>query len=65
MDHVLWHDAPALDADRAHASHHGGDPAPAGRAGFSDQIKSHGWNAVAAQRMALLDSLRQGVAGWR
>ena len=65
MDHVLWHDAPAIDADHIHASHHGSDPAPAGRAGFSDQIKAHGWNAVAAQRMALLDSLRQGVAGWR
>ena len=65
MDHVLWHGAPGLDADRVHAAHHGGDPAPAGRAGFSDQIKSHGWHAVAAQRMALLDSLRQGVAGWR
>jgi Putative Ig domain len=66
MDHVLWHGVPDLDADRVHAGHHGSDVAPpAGRAGFSDQIKAHGWNAVAAQRMALLDSLRQGVAGWR
>ena len=64
MDHVLWHAAPAFDADRVHASHHA-DVAPAGRAGFSDQIRNHGWHAVASQRMALLDSLRQGVAGWR
>jgi hypothetical protein len=27
--------------------------------------RSTGWHAVAAQRTALLDSLRQGVAGWR
>jgi large repetitive protein len=65
MDHVLWHGVPALDADRVHAISHGGDAAPAGRAGFSDQIRTHGWHAVTAQRMALLDSLRQGVAGWR
>jgi hypothetical protein len=66
MDRVLWHGVPALEADRVHAGHHGGDePVPAGRAGFSDQLKSHGWHAVAAQRTALLDSLRQGVAGWR
>jgi hypothetical protein len=64
MDRVLWHAAPALDADRVQADR-GPDLAPAGRAGFSDQIKAHGWHAATAQRMALLDSLRQGVAGWR
>jgi hypothetical protein len=64
MDRVLWHAAPALDADRVHADR-GPDHAPAGRAGFSDQIKAHGWHAAAAQRTALLESLRQGVAGWR
>jgi hypothetical protein len=63
LDRVAWH-VPALDADRVHADHET-DPAPAGRAGLSDQIKAHGWHAVAAQRTALLDSLRQGVAGWR
>jgi hypothetical protein len=63
QDHVAWH-VPAFDADRVHADS-GVDHAPAGRTGFSDQIKSHGWHAVAAQRTALLDSLRQGVAGWR
>ena len=63
LDHVAWH-VPAFDADRVHADS-AVDHAPAGRAGFSDQIKTHGWHAVAAQRTALLDSLRQGVAGWR
>ena len=63
LDRVAWH-VPALDTDRVH-NDHGGDHAPAGRAGLSDQIKAHGRHAVAAQRTALLDSLRQGVAGWR
>jgi hypothetical protein len=62
MDRVLWHDASAIDIGRGH---HGHDQAPAGRAGLSDQIKGLGWHAAAADRMALLDSLRQGVAGWR
>jgi hypothetical protein len=64
MDHVLWRDLSALDTDRAHGNH-GNDPVPAGRAGLSDQIKGLGWRAATAERMALLDSLRQGVSGWR
>jgi hypothetical protein len=64
MDHVLWRDLSALDTDRAHGNH-GIDPVPAGRAGLSDQMKSLGWHAATAERMALLDSLRQGVSGWR
>ena len=57
-DFTLWHGAPAFDADRVQTDH-ASDRAPIGRAGFSDQIKNHGWHAVAAQRMALLDSLQQ------
>jgi hypothetical protein len=63
LDHVAWH-VPTLDTDRVHNDHRV-DHAPAGRAGLSDQIKAHGWHAVTAQRTALLDSLRQGIAGWR
>jgi hypothetical protein len=62
MDHVLWHDASAGGGAHGHHSH---DPAPAGRAGLSDQIRSLGWHAATAERTALLASLRQGVAGWR
>jgi hypothetical protein len=57
-DIALWHGAPAFDTDRVQTDH-ASDRAPMGRAGFSDQIKNHGWHAVAAQRMALLDSLQQ------
>jgi microcystin-dependent protein len=57
-DIALWHGAPAFDADRVQPDH-ASDRAPIGRAGFSDQIKNHGWHAAAAQRMALLDSLQQ------
>ena len=57
-DIALWHGAPAFNADRVQ-SDHTNDRAPIGRAGFSDQIKNHGWHAAAAQRMALLDSLQQ------
>jgi hypothetical protein len=62
MDRVAWHQAAVVDFDRGH---HGRDLAPAGRAGLSDQIKGLGWHAASAERMALLESLRQGVAGWR
>jgi hypothetical protein len=62
MDHVLWHDGSAVGGGHGHHSH---DPAPAGRAGLSDQIRSLGWRAATAERTALLASLRQGVAGWR
>jgi VCBS repeat-containing protein len=61
-DHVLAHGGPVFDLDRVRAHH---EAAPAGRAGFSDQLKSHGWHAVSAGRTALLESLRQGAAGWR
>jgi len=64
MDRVLWHNVAAFDTGRAHGNH-SHDPAPAGRAGLSDQIKGLGWHAASADRMALLESLRQGVAGWR
>jgi hypothetical protein len=64
MDRVQWHSVSAVDIDRDH-DNQVDDRAPAGRAGLSDQIKSHGWHAAVAERTALLESLRQGVAGWR
>jgi hypothetical protein len=64
MDRVLWHDVATFDIGRVHGDH-GSDHTPAGRTGLSDQIKTLGWHAAAADRMALLESLRQGVAGWR
>jgi hypothetical protein len=68
MDRVLWHDAVAFETDPGHGDNRrdlGHDAAPAGRAGLSDQMKTLGWHAAKAEQMALLDSLRQGVAGWR
>jgi hypothetical protein len=41
------------------------DLTPAGRAGLSDQFKTHGWRAASAERMALLESLRQVATSWR
>jgi hypothetical protein len=63
-DHRSWQGLSVWPADRLGA---GGsvDDAPAGRAGFSDQIKGHGWHAATSARMALLESLRQGAASWR
>jgi hypothetical protein len=63
-DHVLWHDGAAIDIDRAR-SLQAADLAPAGRAGLSDQLKTHGWRAASAERMALLESLRQVATSWR
>ncbi|MGA2292918.1 putative Ig domain-containing protein, partial [Bradyrhizobium sp.] len=64
MDRVLWHDVATFDIGRVHGDH-GNDHPPAGRAGLSDQIKTLGWHGATAERNALLDSLRLGVAGWR
>jgi Putative Ig domain len=63
LDHVAWH-VPAFDVDRVHIEP-GVDHAPAGRAGFSDQIKTHGWHAVSGDRMTLLESVRQVASSWR
>ena len=63
-DHVLWHDGTAIDIDHAQ-SLHATDLTPAGRAGLSDQFKTHGWRAASAERMALLESLRQVATSWR
>jgi len=63
-DHVLWHDGTAIDIDHAR-SLHATDLTPAGRAGLSDQFKTHGWRAASAERMALLESLRQVATSWR
>jgi hypothetical protein len=63
-DHVLWHDGAAIDIDHAR-SLHATDLPPAGRAGLSDQFKTHGWRAASAERMALLESLRQVATSWR
>jgi hypothetical protein len=63
-DHVLWHDRAAIDIDHAQ-SLHATDLPPAGRAGLSDQFKAHGWRAASAERMALLESLRQVATSWR
>ena len=60
-DEAPWHHAPAFNAERIIAGR-ADDAAPVGRAGFSDQIKTHGWNAAATERMALLESLKQGLA---
>jgi hypothetical protein len=61
---VLWHDGTAIDIDHAR-SLHATDLTPAGRAGLSDQFKTHGWRAASAERMALLESLRQVATSWR
>ena len=63
-DHVLWHDGAAIDIDRAR-SLQATDHTPVGRAGLSDQLKTHGWRAASAERTALLESLRQVATSWR
>jgi large repetitive protein len=63
-DHVRWHDGAAIDIDRA-GSLQAADHTPPGRAGLSDQLKNHGWHAASAERMALLESLRQVATSWR
>jgi large repetitive protein len=63
-DHVLWHDGAAIDIARAR-SLQATDLTPAGRAGLSEQLKTHGWRAASAERMALLESLRQvATSSW-
>jgi hypothetical protein len=63
-DHVLWHDRAAIDIDQVR-SMQAAERVPAGRAGFSDQLRTHGWHAVTAERTALLDSLRQVATTWQ
>jgi len=63
-DHAPWHHAAAFNAERISAARADG-AAPVGRAGLSDQIRSHGWNAAVTERLALLESLKQGLAPWR
>jgi VCBS repeat-containing protein len=46
------YDGPLLAADRA---------VPAGRSGLSEQLRNAGWQGMNAQRMALLESLRQSA----
>jgi hypothetical protein len=38
---------------------------PSGRAGLSEQLDSTGWRRMNADRLALLESLRQGAAAWQ
>jgi hypothetical protein len=38
---------------------------PSGRAGLSEQLDGTGWRRMNADRLALLESLRQGAAAWQ
>jgi hypothetical protein len=46
------YDGPLLAADRS---------VPVGRSGLSDQLRNAGWQGMNAQRIALLESLRQSA----
>jgi hypothetical protein len=63
-DHAPSHHAWGFHAERS-SSDRADAAAPVGRVGLSDQIRRHGWNAAASERLALLESLKQGLAPWR
>ena len=59
---ILWDGELATDIGRDGVIHVA-DPVPAGRAGFSEQLKVHGLHALNADRAALLKNLRH--VNWR
>ena len=59
---IFWHHGSAPDIDRG-ALVHAAERAPAGRVGFSEQLKVHGLHALNADRAALMKNL-QHIA-WR